>query len=242
MSWEEMAWRRHWCLFRGFFRMNASGNRSKSRCRTFAPTAQMSRKTTPSREWQPGYWVTLEGDCIVVGHSMGGRVAMEVARQAPGQVARLVLANTGHHPLKPGETDKRQAKIDQGHADFPAMIRGWLPPMMAASRHQDTGLIANLTEMALSIGPVVHERQIRALIDRPDASEYLPDLTCPILLITGSEDVWSPEDQHRQMRDMARHATLQVVEDAGHFLPIEKPAVITRLITDWIKSEEAFRE
>ena len=42
--------------------------------------------------------------------TMGGRVAMEVARQAPTRVTRLVLANTGHHPLKAGEKEKRQAK------------------------------------------------------------------------------------------------------------------------------------
>ena len=184
----------------------------------------------------------VTGDCIVVGHSMGGRVAMEVARQASGRVARLVLANTGHHPLKPGETEKRHAKIAQGHADFSAMVEDWLPPMIAASRHHDVELISNLTEMALSIGPDVHERQIRALIARPDAAAYLPELKCPILLMTGNEDVWSPEGQHREMLGMAQSASLRVVEDAGHFLPIEKPAVVTKMIADWITEEAAFDE
>ena len=176
----------------------------------------------------------VEGDCIVVGHSMGGRVAMEMAWQAPSRVAKLVLANTGHHPLKDGERDKRLAKIDDGHRDFSAMIAEWLPPMVAASRHNDTALIRNLTDMAMSVGSDIHERQIKALIARPDASRYLPELTCPILLIAGDEDMWSPVDQHRQIQHMAQHATLKVIEGAGHFLPIECPNETTRLICDWL--------
>lgn len=175
------------------------------------------------------------GKCVVVGHSMGGRVAMEVARQAPERVVRLVLANTGHHPLKDGEAEKRQAKIDQGHADFAAMVRDWLPPMVAASRHGDTELFETLTEMAMSVGSRIHERQIKALIARPDVAAYLPKILCPILLITGTEDLWSPEAQHREMLEMAQDAKLHVIENAGHFLPIEQPDAITEVITAWLK-------
>ena len=174
---------------------------------------------------------------------MGARIAMEVAHQAPNRVRALVLANTGHHPLKDGETEKRQAKIDAGHADFPAMVKDWLPPMMAASRHDDTALIANLTEMALSVGPDAHERQIRALVGRPDAGAYVAGIACPILLLTGTEDVWSPEAQHREIQNMAQQADLHVVQNAGHFLPVEQPDVVAKIISDWLKSkEDTFRE
>ena len=183
------------------------------------------------------------GPLVVVGHSMGARIAMEVAHQAPNRVRALVLANTGHHPLKDGETEKRQAKIDAGHADFPAMVKDWLPPMMAASRHDDTALIANLTEMALSVGPDAHERQIRALVSRPDAGAYVAGIACPILLLTGTEDVWSPEAQHREIQNMAQQADLHVVQNAGHFLPVEQPDVVAKIISDWLKSkEDTFRE
>ena len=179
-----------------------------------------------------------KGPLIVVGHSMGGRIAMEVTRQAPDRVTRLVLANTGHHPLKKGETEKRQAKIDEGYAEFAGMIKGWLPPMMAASRHDDTALIDSLTSMALEIGPEVHEQQIKALVNRPNATEYLPQVSCPVLLLTGTEDVWSPEKQHREIQEMVADAELHVVENAGHFLPVEQPDLTAELITNWLNSKE----
>ena len=185
----------------------------------------------------------VSGPIFAVGHSMGGRVAMELANQAPDRVERLVLANTGHHPPRPGEAGKRQAKINQGHANFPSMVESWLPPMIAASRHRDANLISNLTEMALSVGPIVHERQIKALMARPDASAYLPHLNCPILLITGTEDGWSPEIQHREIQGMAPNAELHVIENAGYFLPVEQPDFVAELIAGWLqKEEETFNE
>jgi pimeloyl-ACP methyl ester carboxylesterase len=178
------------------------------------------------------------GHIISVGHSMGGRVAMEVARQAPNRVRALVLANTGHHPLQDGETEKRISKINQGHSDFPAMVKSWLPPMMAASRHNDTALVDNLTEMAMAMGPDIHERQVRALMARPDAGAYIAQIPCLILLLTGTQDVWSPEAQHREIQNMAQNGELQVVENAGHFLPIEQPLVTTKIVTEWIKAQK----
>ena len=159
---------------------------------------------------------------------------MEVARQAPSRVLKLVLANTGHSPLQPGELERRQKKIADAYGNFAAMINAWLPPMIAASRHGDTRLVSNLTEMALSAGPETHERQIRALIARPNATEYLPDLGCPILLIAGTEDQWSPVAQHEEMQHLARQATLEVVSGAGHFLPVEQPDLLTGRILDWL--------
>jgi len=68
-----------------------------------------------------------EGDLIAVGHSMGGRVAMEMARIAPDRIRGLVLANTGHHPKRDGEEIKRQQMIDLGHRSMDELADQWLP-------------------------------------------------------------------------------------------------------------------
>src|SRR4051794_37969107 len=44
----------------------------------------------------------------VAGHSMGARVALEMVRAAPERVERLALLDTGTHPVRPGEAEKRQ--------------------------------------------------------------------------------------------------------------------------------------
>lgn len=175
-----------------------------------------------------------KGPLVAVGHSMGGRVAMEMARQAPDRLRGLVLANTGHNALSEGELPKRQAKIDLAHQDMARLAAEWLPPMLDPARVGDTALIEDLTQMVLAAGAEVHERQIRALIDRPDAATYLPSITCPILLVTGAQDGWSPERQHREIAALTSNAEVQVIENAGHFMPVERPNETMAAITDWL--------
>ena len=175
-----------------------------------------------------------EGDLIAVGHSMGGRVAMEMARIAPDRIRGLVLANTGHHPKRDGEEAKRQQMIDLGHRSMDELADQWLPPMLHPDRLSDAGLIGHLRTMVLRAGADVHERQIRALIDRPNASAYMAELGCPILLIAARQDGWSPITQHQEIADAAADAELVIIEDAGHFGPVERPAEVTSAIIDWL--------
>ncbi len=91
----------------------------------------------------------VPGDLIVVGHSMGGRVAMEMAHLAPGRVKGLVLANTGHGPKREGEEAKRQAMIDLGYESMEKLADQWLPPMVDERRVGDTGLMDKSRAMVL---------------------------------------------------------------------------------------------
>ncbi len=118
--------------------------------------------------------VDFDGPISVMGHSMGGRVAIEMARLQPGRVTSLVLANTGHTSMKPGEEEKRGRLVDLGQRDMRELAEVWLPPMLAPDRIADLSLVDDLTQMVIKAGPEVHERQIRALLSRPDAGTDTP--------------------------------------------------------------------
>ncbi len=180
----------------------------------------------------------VQGDFVAVGHSMGGRVAMEMARQAPDRVRGLVLVSTGHNGGTDAELPKRRARIALAHDSMEKLADDWLPPMVAAHRRGDAALMQVLRDMVLRHDADIHERQIHALIGRPDASTYLPDITCPILLLVGSDDSWSPPAQHREILAMAPNAELQVIEGAGHFLPLEKSDETLAAITGWLNQKE----
>ncbi|NTJ43784.1 alpha/beta hydrolase [Agrobacterium larrymoorei] len=173
-------------------------------------------------------------DLIVVGHSMGGRVALEMARLMPSRIKALVLANTGHSPKREGEEIKRQQMIDLGYKNMNELARQWLPPMLDPARTGDKALIEHLKSMVLRAGARVHERQIRALIDRPDATSYLGMITCPVLLIAARQDNWSPIEQHQQIADAVGDAEMVVIENAGHFAPVERPQEVSSAILGWL--------
>lgn len=175
-----------------------------------------------------------EGPLIVVGHSMGGRIALEMARIAPDRVKGLVLANTGHNPKREGEEIKRQAMIDLGHDSMEKLAAQWLPPMLDPARVGDDDVMAPLTAMVLRADADMHERQIRALIGRPNATAYLKDIACPVLLVAARQDGWSPIAQHEEILNAVGDGELAVIENAGHFAPVERPAETTAAIMGWL--------
>ncbi|WP_404442798.1 alpha/beta hydrolase [Microbacterium marinum] len=179
----------------------------------------------------------IDGELIPVGHSMGGRVALEMARLAPDRVRGLVLADTGHAAAREPELPRRQEMVALAHEDMTRFVEAWLPPMVHPDRTGDDSLMAPLREMVMQAGPDVHERQIRALVTRPHATAYLPQLRCPVLLLVGRQDEWSPVAQHQEIADLTPDAQMMVIEDAGHFAPVEQPAVVVAAISDWLRRQ-----
>ena len=175
------------------------------------------------------------GPLIVVGHSMGGRVAMEMARHQPHRIRALGLLNTGMHPKRDGEDVKRQAMIDLAYAEGMAKLAEvWLPGMMNAEMSPDPKLLAELSAMVQRMTPAIHERQLRALLSRPDASRTLGEYMGPMLLIVGRQDIWSPISQHEDIQRLCPQARLEIIENAGHFAPVEQPDAVAGLLAQWI--------
>ncbi len=175
------------------------------------------------------------GRLAVAGHSMGARVALEMTRLAPDRIERLALLDTGVHPLKEGEADRRQVMIDLAYKEgMTALAERWLPPMVHPDRHGDTVLMGTLTAMVERMTPELHQRQMTALIDRPDAQSVLPKVTCPVLLLVGRQDAWASVAQHEHMKAYVSHARLVIIENAGHFAPVERPDDVTRALLDWM--------
>lgn len=175
------------------------------------------------------------GDLVVIGHSMGGRVAMEMARCAPSRLRGLALLNTGMSPATPAELPKREGMINFAHSKgMAALADAWLPGMMADGIPPDPQVMAGLRAMVQRMTPQIHERQIRALIDRPDARLSMPAYKGPLLLMTGRQDIWSPIAQHEQIAELRPQARLEIIEDAGHFAPVEQPVRVARLLAAWV--------
>lgn len=177
-----------------------------------------------------------DGPLYVVGHSMGARAALEMVRLAPERIKKLALVDTGIHPKKEGEEAKRQVMLDlAANEGMQALADKWLPPMVHEARHDDTDLMNALNDMVLRADEAQHERQIKALINRPDGACVLPNITCPVLLAVGRQDGWSPPEQHEEMLAMLKDARLVVIEDAGHFAPIERPQGMIAALDMWLK-------
>jgi pimeloyl-ACP methyl ester carboxylesterase len=77
--------------------------------------------------------------------------------------------------------------------------------------------------------------QIQALLERPDAHSLLPEIRVPTLLLAASGDRWSPLAQHESMQKLIPQSRLVLLDHAGHFAPIERPAAVARHLKEWLR-------
>ncbi len=178
----------------------------------------------------------VDGDFALAGHSMGGRVALEVARLAPQRVVKLALLNTGVHPVQDSERPGRQRLLDMADQEgMPAVARTWLPPMMSTRGQSDKALMSSLLAMVESHTPAQFQGQINALLNRPDAQVVLPTLVIPTLLMSGEQDLWSPVAQHADMQAFIADGELVALPDLGHMCIVEDPSAVATPLQRWLE-------
>ncbi|HXZ67605.1 MAG TPA: alpha/beta hydrolase [Alphaproteobacteria bacterium] len=171
----------------------------------------------------------------LAGHSMGGRVALEIHRLARERILRLMLLDTGVAPVRAGEAEERAALVDLARENgMKALAEAWLPGMVREERWKDESLMAPLTAMVQRATPEDFTGQIEALLNRPDARPELTRISCPTAIVCGRQDKWSPLDRHEMMHRAIAHSKLVVIEDSGHMTPVEQPSAVTQALRDWL--------
>ncbi|MFZ2388522.1 MAG: alpha/beta hydrolase [Polaromonas sp.] len=183
---------------------------------------------------------------LLAGHSMGARVVLEALRQAPDRVRGVALLDTGYLPKFPGatgedESRKRFALLkvarEQGVG---VMAREWVTGMVHRARLDDDELIERIISMFERKNPDIFACQIKSLLDRPDGSDVLRAITVPTLVMCGRQDAWSPVTQHKAMQALAPCSELEVIEDAGHMAPMERPNEVAQAIERWLARCDSF--
>jgi pimeloyl-ACP methyl ester carboxylesterase len=119
---------------------------------------------------------------------------------------------------------------------MPALAAQWLPPLMSSDAARTAELMPRLTAMIERFAPDAYADQVRAMLARPEALSILPTIAVPTLLLSGSDDAWSPVSQHESMRRRIPHATLFEIHSAGHMAPIERPEAVAVALREWLFS------
>jgi pimeloyl-ACP methyl ester carboxylesterase len=177
----------------------------------------------------------------LAGHSMGGRVALEVMRLAPQRVERLAVLDTGTHPLAAGEAGAkeragRMALLEIARTQgMRAMGRQWARAMVHPDQ-QGTPLFESILDMIERSSADQFAAQINALLNRRDAAPLLPAIDCPTLVLCGREDGWAPPAQHEAMHKAIAGSSLTIVEHCGHMCTIEQPQALSDALAVWLQN------
>jgi pimeloyl-ACP methyl ester carboxylesterase len=158
-----------------------------------------------------------------------------VMRRASRRVTGLGLLNTGVHTVRDGEPQSRSHLLRVAYErGMPALAAEWLPPLMGRDTARTAQLMPQLRAMVERWTADAYAAQISAMLHRPEALSILPTIAVPTLLLSGSDDTWSPVSRHESMRRRIPHATLFEIHGAGHMAPIERPEPVTVALREWL--------
>jgi len=167
----------------------------------------------------------------LAGLSLGGYVAFEIIRQAPGRVTRLALMNTSARPDTEGQAERRESSVRAARI---GTFKGVTPRFLPTILHPDHVAVPAIADTVLAmterVGRRAFERQQAAAIGRPDSRPVLPVIACPTLVIGGGADRVTPPELQTEIAAGIKDARLEIFEICGHLAPLEQPDAVNRLL------------
>lgn len=174
------------------------------------------------------------GKAVVVGLSMGGYAALELARCYPERVAGLVLADTRTTPDTPDGKAARDAMI--AAVQSAGVMTGTKPLRdKLLSPNASPQVVQLVTEMIQQQDPEVVVACLEAMRDRKDTSEVLKALASPVLVIRGVDDALITADVAEATAGMAADGRLVTIRRSGHLPPLEYPLGFNAALTDFLR-------
>ena len=166
-------------------------------------------------------------DLVVVGHSMGGAVALQVALSEPSRVRALVLLSTSARLFV------APALLEQLAAD-PAQAREWIVEAGYGPETPAQTRLVGARQLA-QVPPEVLHGDFMAC-SNVDYRNRLVEVRCPALVLCGSEDRLTPPRYVRALQEGLPAARFELIPRTGHMLPLECPEAVAEAIARFLDS------
>jgi pimeloyl-ACP methyl ester carboxylesterase len=171
----------------------------------------------------------------LVGHGLGGNVAIEILRKRPEAVSRIALLATDPLPEPPklaAEQEMLLVAAKTGRlADCMARI---LPTAALHDAPWRDEIIALVQDMAATLGPAEFQRQLRVLQRRPDQQKTLRKANVPTLILAGEADTIVTRRRAEFLAGMMPQGCVEVIHGAGHLPQLEQPEAVTRALDTFL--------
>ena len=171
----------------------------------------------------------------LLGFSLGGIVALEMAAQAPERIERLALVDTTARPDPAENAQKRRAQAAQARTDGieTYVDEGWTASV-SPLRAGDGALRQTILAMARDAGAEVLAEQAEVAIRRADGRPRLGAIRVPTLILAGADEAVCPLEAHEELAAGIPGSRYFTIPAAGHFAPLENPDAVARHVRDWL--------
>jgi pimeloyl-ACP methyl ester carboxylesterase len=183
-------------------------------------------------EWAAHVLHDIPGPRVVVGHSMGGAVALQLALDHPHLVDGLVIIASGARLFVP------EAAFDLARTNFPAecerlLRKGW--------PQADDATIAGEVAQMVEVGQHTVLQDYAACLGF-DVVDRLGEIRVPTLVISGDQDALTPLSLATELLEGIGQSVGVVVPEAGHWVMKEHPSTVALLISGFLARLELHGE
>lgn len=173
---------------------------------------------------------------VLLGHGIGGMIALEVALRRADLVDKLILAAT----LPAVKGNAREAHLTLQDHSAQALNGGQTMPQLArrmllsyTAPQADAAGVELAMRCMSDIHPRIYQLALQAQLAF-DRSNALTQIQCPTLWITGRQDPLIPAAQAYAMAQTMHNARYVELSESGHFVNLEVPEQFTELVMDFI--------
>lgn len=175
---------------------------------------------------------------ILIGFSLGGYVAREIAGKFPERVTALVIiASSMREDTEEQMMQKREAVRALSSTTFSGLSSRTIAKSLHPDRSGDSELICRIRDMCARLG----YRAFATQSELRRAGLPTSGIRCPTLVIAGAQDALRSLEETMELHDCIPNAVLETVDDTGHMIPLEQPERLGLTISRWIDRVTADR-
>lgn len=176
-------------------------------------------------------------ECIIMGHSLGGYITLEIAKRFPNIVSHIGLIHSSALADTDEKKEGREKSIEfiQRHG-VEKFIESFVP-MLFGEKHRDRlkDTIQSIVEEGSKIPEKTLTDYMLAMRDRSDSLDFIKDFEGSILFIYGEQDSSIPVALSKSQIKYMKHPYLKNLPDTGHMGMFEEEEEVFQAISKFIE-------
>lgn len=174
------------------------------------------------------------GPVTLVGHSMGGYVALAFAKAYPQALQGLVLVGTRSGADTPESAAARRELAEKVRKEGTAIVVEAMAPNMLSAQNQDPGMAAAVRGFMRPSSPKGVVGALLGMADRPDMGAWLEQIRVPTLVVTGADDTVIPPSESEALAKAIPNAQMSLIPGGGHLVAFECAEAFNEVLRVWM--------
>lgn len=178
------------------------------------------------------------GKTVLAGISMGGYIALRMWARNSGAIAGMVLSNTKAEKDSDEIVGRRRTQIENINKNgLEFFVTTTAPKRLSPVTVERRPWVLDIIKLLNYTVPAeVNAATLEAMVQKEDDTKVLPTIDVPVLVTSGSDDIFIPKDCPGNLHKGIRDSLFHEIADTGHVSSLEAPTEYNRVMEEFLQS------